>query len=125
MKCVIIKTSTLTNNERIILKKIIGGNRITDTQIAHEMGMSQQAVYQIRKKLEDAGIIKGYMPVLDFKKLGINIFYYVGIEIQPVMWAYTSSVNNFLLYDNLNFVQNALNEDKNRMKDLVETIKKK
>jgi len=187
MKCVIIKTSTLTNNERIILKKIIGGNRITDTQIAHEMGMSQQAVYQIRKKLEDAGIIKGYMPVLDFKKLGINIFYYVGIEIQPemwdqfseveleqriftipylyhavripssdisyilifgfkdlektedfayklkiylghqirVMWSYTSSVNNFLLYDNLNFVQNALNEDKNRMKDLVETIKKK
>ena len=86
MKCVIIKTSTLTNNERIILKKIIGGNRITDTQIAHEMGMSQQAVYQIRKKLEDAGIIKGYMPVLDFKKLGINIFYYVGIEIQELAY---------------------------------------
>lgn len=187
MKNTIIKVLTLTNNEKTILKKIIGGNRITDTQISQDMSISQQAVYQIRKKLEDVGIIKGYMPIIDFKKLGINVFYYVGLEILPemweqfseaelesrifkipyiyhaaripssdisyilvfgfkdlekteefsyklkiylshqirVVWSYTSSVNNFRLYDNLSFIQNALDEDKNRMKDLVETIKRK
>ncbi len=187
MKSTTIKTLTLTNNERTILKKIICGNRISDTHISQEMGISQQAVYQIRKKMEDIGIIKGYMPIIDFKKLGINIFYYVGVEILPemwdqfseaeletrifkipyiyhaarvpssdisyilifgfkdlekteefsyklkiylshqirVVWSYTSSVNNFRLYDNLSFLQYAIEEDKNRMKDLVETIKKK
>ncbi len=187
MKSITIKTSALTNNEKKILRKIVCGNRISDTQIANEMTISQQAVYQIRKKLEDAGIIKGYMPIIDFKKLGINIFYYVGVEILPemwdqfsevelesrmfkipyiyqavrvpssdisyilvfgftdlekteefsyklkiylshqikVVWSYTSSVSNFLLYDNINFIQNAIGEDKNRMKDLIETIKKK
>jgi DNA-binding Lrp family transcriptional regulator len=187
MKNTTIKTLALTNNEKTILKKIVCGNRISDTQISHEMKISQQAVYQIRKRLEDAQIIKGYMPILDYKKIGINIFFYVGIEILPemwdqfseveleekiskipyiyhaaripssdisyilifgfkdlekteefsykikiylshqikIVWSHTTSVQNFLLHDNVNFICNTLVDDKNRMKDLVETIKKK
>src|SRR3989344_5637957 len=92
MKNTITKTLTLTNNEKTILKKIICGNRITDTQISQEMSISQQAVYQIRRKLEDIGMIKGYMPIIDYKKLGINIFFYVGVEILPELWDQLSEV---------------------------------
>ena len=62
----------LTRNEQTVLKRIIEQAKIPDLEIAKKMGLSQQAIFKIRHKLEEVGIIKGYMPIIDFKKVGIE-----------------------------------------------------
>jgi DNA-binding Lrp family transcriptional regulator len=76
----------LTRNEKKVLKKIIEQAKIPDLEIAKKMGLSQQAVFKIRHKLEHAGIIKGYMPVIDFKKIGIEALVVIGIKFTPSIW---------------------------------------
>ena len=49
-----------TRNEKIVLKKIIEQAKVPDLEIGKKMGLSQQAIFKIRHKLEDSGVIKGY-----------------------------------------------------------------
>lgn len=76
----------LTNNEKNILIELASNARTADTKISEKLNISQQAVHQIRSRLEDLGIIKGYIPVIDFKKIGLSILYFTGIEILPPLW---------------------------------------
>jgi DNA-binding Lrp family transcriptional regulator len=80
------KSPRLTNREREVLKKIVRDGRISDTDISKSLPVSQQAVYQMRNRLEDMGIIKGYVPIIDFNKIGITMFHFVGIQIMPSLW---------------------------------------
>ena len=75
-----------TRNEKIVLKKIIGQAKIPDLEIAKKMGLSQQAIFKIRHKLESVGVIKGYMPIIDFKKIGIKTLAVVGIKLTSYIW---------------------------------------
>src|SRR3989344_6518385 len=63
----------LTENDKDVLRKIIDHSRIPDSKIAEDIGISPQAVFKIRAKLEELGIIKGYTPIIDFKKIGIHV----------------------------------------------------
>ncbi|MFP4567476.1 MAG: Lrp/AsnC family transcriptional regulator [Candidatus Woesearchaeota archaeon] len=76
----------LTENEKKVLKELTDKGRITDTKLADSMAITQQAVYQIRNRLESLGIIEGYEPILNLKKIGIKIIWVIGIEILPEMW---------------------------------------
>ncbi|MBD3318920.1 hypothetical protein GF342_03340 [Candidatus Woesearchaeota archaeon] len=38
------------------------------------------------KKLEDKGIIQGYMPIIDFKKLGIHVLVVLEVKVTPLVW---------------------------------------
>ncbi|MGM5488651.1 MAG: Lrp/AsnC family transcriptional regulator [Nanobdellota archaeon] len=76
----------LTENDRTVLKKILDMKRIPDSDIAKSMHLSPQAIFKIREKLENCGIIKGYMPIIDFKKLGINIMTLMIVRLSSKMW---------------------------------------
>lgn len=76
----------LTRNEQTVLKKIIEQAKMPDSQIAEKMGLSQQAIFKIRHKLEQTGIIKGYMPIIDFKKIGIETLVVLGIKFTQYAW---------------------------------------
>jgi len=76
----------LTKNDKLVLKKIIDFKKITDSDIAKTMKISPQAVFKIRSKLENCGIIKGYMPIIDFKKIGINIIVILIIRLTSQVW---------------------------------------
>ncbi len=76
----------LTKNEQKVLKQIITTLKLSDSIIASSMNISQQAVNQIRTKLEKTGIIKGYTPVIDFEKIGIHIILLIGIRLTHVVW---------------------------------------
>ena len=76
----------LTKNEKTVLKKIIEQAKIPDLEIAQKMGLSQQAIFKIRHKLEDLGVIKGYMPIIDFKKIGIETLVVIGIKLTSYVW---------------------------------------
>ena len=76
----------LTKNEETVLRKIIEQAKIPDLEIAEKMGLSQQAIFKIRHKLERVGIIKGYMPIIDFKKIGIKTLVVLGIRFTQHVW---------------------------------------
>ncbi|MDD5086758.1 MAG: Lrp/AsnC family transcriptional regulator [Candidatus Nanoarchaeia archaeon] len=76
----------LTENDRNVLKKILDMKNIPDSDIAKSMHLSPQAIFKIREKLEKCGIIKGYIPIIDFKKIGINIMALMIIRLSPSMW---------------------------------------
>ena len=76
----------LTRNEQNVLKKIIDHAKIPDSEIAEKMGLSQQAIFKIRHKLERLGIIKGYMPMIDFKKIGIKTLVVLGLKFTQHVW---------------------------------------
>ncbi len=76
----------LTKNDQEVLKNIIQHAKIPDSEIAKKIKVSPQAVFKIRKKLEDSGIIKGYMPIIDFKKIGINVMVILVIRLTAEVW---------------------------------------
>lgn len=76
----------LTENDKHVLRSIITHSKIPDSKIASDMGISPQAVFKIRNKLEQLGIIKGYMPIIDFKKIGIQVLALIVIHIKPDVW---------------------------------------
>jgi len=76
----------LTENDKDVLRKIIEHSRILDSKIATDMGISPQAVFKIREKLEALGIIEGYMPIIDFKKIGIHAMALLVMRIKPAVW---------------------------------------
>lgn len=76
----------LTKNDQAVLKNIIIQAKIPDTEIAKKTGISPQGVFKIRNKLEQTGIIKGYTPIIDFKKLGINVMLFMVIKLTPEVW---------------------------------------
>lgn len=76
----------LTKNDRTVLKKILDIKKIPDSDIAKSMQLSPQAIFKIREKLENCGIIQGYMPIINFKKVGINIMTILIIRLSPSMW---------------------------------------
>lgn len=76
----------LTKNEQTVLKKIIDQAKIPDLEIAKKMGLSQQAIFKIRHKLEEIGIIKGYMPIIDFKRIGIKTLVVLGLKFTQYVW---------------------------------------
>lgn len=77
----------LTENDKKVLKQVIESSKITDSKIAINMHISPQAVFKIRAKLEQLGIIKGYMPIIHYKKIGINIMAFIIFKIKPNVWA--------------------------------------
>lgn len=81
-----INIPKLTRNEQKVLKSIIDQAKIPDLEIAKKMGLSQQGIFKIRHKLEDVGIIKGYMPIIDFKKIGIETLVVLGIKLTSYIW---------------------------------------
>lgn len=90
----------LTKNEKEVLKQIVDQGKVSDTDISEDMPISQQAVYQIRKRLEDVGIIEGYSPIINYEKIGIKIFTFVGVEILFDYWERSSEAEiNKIFYD--------------------------
>ena len=77
----------LTKHDQDVLKFIVKQAKLPDTDIAKKMGLSPQAVFKIRHKLEQSGVIQGYQPILDLKKVGINVLAFLFIKLTPEVWA--------------------------------------
>ena len=86
MEKLVLNIPKLTKNEQKVLKKIIDQAKTPDLEIAQKIGISQQAIFKIRHKLESVGIIKGYMPIIDFKKIGVGTLVVLGIKFTGYVW---------------------------------------
>lgn len=75
-----------SENEKEVLRAIIDQTHIPDSEIARGIGISPQAVFKIRNKLESMGVIKGYVPIIDFKKIGIHVLTLLILRFTPNVW---------------------------------------
>jgi DNA-binding Lrp family transcriptional regulator len=72
--------SKITKNERKVLSILTGNSRTTDSEISSKIKISPQGVRKIRKKLEN-GLIKEYRTIIDYEKIGINVFAIIQLKI--------------------------------------------
>lgn len=65
-----------------ILNQLLDNSRVSTTQIAKSISISNVATQQRISKLENADIIKGYTAQLDYHKLGYKSVAYLGIFLE-------------------------------------------
>ncbi len=65
-----------------ILNALSKNSRVSTTQIAKGLSISNVATQQRIDKLEEAEIIKGYTSLLDYRKLGFKTIAYIGIFLE-------------------------------------------
>ncbi|MEM7826043.1 MAG: Lrp/AsnC family transcriptional regulator [Candidatus Aenigmatarchaeota archaeon] len=63
----------LKKREKEVLIQLLMNARMPDKHIAKILGTTQPTVTRIRQKLEKAGYIKNYKPVVSFQKFGVGI----------------------------------------------------
>lgn len=64
-----------------ILKVLSAEGRITKAALAERIGLSPTPCWERLKKLEKAGLIKGYRAEIDLKKLASHVTVFVAAEI--------------------------------------------
>jgi DNA-binding Lrp family transcriptional regulator len=67
--------------ERKIIRALNKNARKSYREIAKETGTSVPAVIQRIKKLEEAGAIKGYIPILDHEYFGFGVIAVIALRI--------------------------------------------
>ena len=65
-----------------ILDRLQADGRATQQEIAREVGLSQPAVAERIRKLEERGVIQGYVARVDASMLGNDITAFVGVSIE-------------------------------------------
>lgn len=63
----------LTSREKQVLTELLKNCRISDQEIARRLKTSRPTIFKIRERLEKEGIIKRYVPIIDFEKLNLNL----------------------------------------------------
>ncbi len=71
--------------ERQILRLLQGDGRLSNVALAERVGLSESPCFRRVKRLEEAGLIRGYSAVVDQRLLGLSVtaFVLVTMEKQP------------------------------------------
>ncbi len=69
--------------DRIIISMLKENSRVSYSEIARKLGISEVAVMKRIKKLESNGVIKKYTVIVDYKKLGYNMVSITGLDALP------------------------------------------
>ena len=68
--------------DRKILALLQRNARLSYREIARELRVAVGTVYNRVKRMEEAGVIRGYAPVLDYEKLGFGLTAIIGVKAQ-------------------------------------------
>lgn len=67
-----IEAVPLDRHERSILKALQADGRLTNQDLARQVGLSPSACWRRVKRLEDTGVIQRYTAIVDPKKAGVG-----------------------------------------------------
>ncbi|AEM38110.1 transcriptional regulator, AsnC family [Pyrolobus fumarii 1A] len=73
----------LDEKDMVILAALSRNARVSYTELAKQLGISDVAVIKRIRRLEQLGVIKRYTIVVDPKALGYNVVSYTGIDVEP------------------------------------------
>ena len=71
----------LDNYDKAILSALQENGRLTNQEIADQIGLSPSACLRRFKALEESGVITGYRTLLDSKKLGLDLMALIHISM--------------------------------------------
>ncbi|WP_343550387.1 Lrp/AsnC family transcriptional regulator [Pantoea sp.] len=71
----------LSKTDIKILQQLQQDARITNQQLADEIGLSASPTWRKVRKLEEDEVIQGYRAVLNQKKIGLNVMVFVRVTI--------------------------------------------
>jgi Lrp/AsnC family leucine-responsive transcriptional regulator len=74
--------SALDQIDYKLLELLQRNARMTQMEMANEVGLSQPAVAERMRKLEQEGVIRGYAAQVDARKLGKDISAFIGVSIE-------------------------------------------
>lgn len=66
------KTGHMDNVDKKILKEVVKDARLSSRKISKHAGVSHQTILSRLKRMEKSGVISGYLPLVEFKKLGFE-----------------------------------------------------
>jgi len=75
------KILKLDEIDRLILEKLQFDSKITNAQLAKEIGLSPAPTLERVKKLETFGFIKSYHAIVDSEKIGLGVTTYVQVTL--------------------------------------------
>jgi Lrp/AsnC family leucine-responsive transcriptional regulator len=68
--------------EQRILEHLQVDGRMSNVQLAEIVGLSESPTFRRVKLLEEAGTIRGYVALLDQRKLGLQVTAYVSVRME-------------------------------------------
>ncbi|MEZ4983591.1 MAG: Lrp/AsnC ligand binding domain-containing protein [Saprospiraceae bacterium] len=74
-------TIEIDDLDRKILAKLMNNAKKSYSEIGRELYVSGGTVHVRMKKMEDAGVVKGYSLSVDYEKLGYDIVSFLGIYL--------------------------------------------
>ena len=75
------ETYTLDGIDRQLLEELQQDSKRSLKEIGQHVGLSAPSVMERVRKLESAGIIKGYQALVDARKVGLDISAFIGVSI--------------------------------------------
>lgn len=72
----------LDDVDRALLQEIQANGRLTNTELARRINLSPPATHARLKRLEERGIIRQYIALLDREKMGFDLLCFMHIRMQ-------------------------------------------
>ena len=69
--------------DRRIVSLLEGNARLTYAEVGAEVGLAASSVHDRVRKLERAGILRGYRADVDFSRAGLPITAFVSLALRP------------------------------------------
>lgn len=73
--------SNIGASERRLLEALQRDGRISNTQLAATVGLSESPCLRKTRALEEAGVIEGYRAILNPRKVGLNVTAYIQVNL--------------------------------------------
>jgi Lrp/AsnC family leucine-responsive transcriptional regulator len=73
--------AVLDSIDRRILRALQANGRITYDQLAGQVGLSPSAALRRVKRLEEAGVIAGYVGLVDAQRVGLGLTAYLNVRL--------------------------------------------
>ena len=77
-----MKPLKLDHSEQKILSLLQADGRLSNTRLAEQVGLSDSPCFRRVKQLEQAGLIKNYVAIVDQRLLGLDITAFVQVTLE-------------------------------------------
>ena len=77
--------------DRRILAILQENGRLSNQEIAERINLSPSPCLRRIRRLEESGVIRGYVALLDAQRLGLDLLAYVSVRLEKVFSFFMSS----------------------------------
>jgi Lrp/AsnC family leucine-responsive transcriptional regulator len=80
---------SLDRSERVILRALQQDGRLSNVELAREVGLSESPCFRRVRRLEETGVIRGYTALVDPHRLGYGVTAFVSVTLDKSRHAET------------------------------------